>query len=180
MRYRHLLPLTLLGLLFLLPNVSQAQTYQGPSGGHGGDSFDSWKASGESTDISSVSLLIDNSVIRCILVWYRDSSTGRNTSLVKSGSACRLAEEPGPLSFNCCPGISLDRDEYIIGISGQYGGRIDSLRFYTNKKTSRVFGGSGGPVLFGYTAPPGQKVIALFGRSGDNLDAIGVMYGAIR
>src|SRR6185503_15370358 len=123
-----------------------------------------WTASRESTDIASVSLLVDNSVIRCILVWYRDSSTGRNTTLVKSGSACDLAEKPGSLSFNCCPGISLARDEYIIGMEGRYGARVDSLRFYTNKRSPPSFGGGGGEVRFGYTAPTGQKIVALFGR----------------
>jgi hypothetical protein len=178
--HRRWLKLTLLGFLILLPNVCGAQTYQGPSGGYGGTPFDNWTASKEATDIASVSLLMDNSVIRCILVWYRDPSTGRNTTLVKSGSACRLAEEPGPLSFNCCPGITLARDEYIIGIAGRYGGRIDSIRFYTNKRSPAGFGGSGGSVQFGYTAPPGQKIVAFFGRAGDNLDAVGVMYGPIR
>lgn len=179
MKYRWSVLISLCAFVFL-PSICGAQTYQGPSGGYGGTPFDNWKASRESTDIASVSFVVDNSVIRCILVWYRDSSTGRNTRLVTSGSACDLAEKPGPLSFNCCPGISLDRDEYIIGIAGRYGGRIDSLRFYTSKKNSPVFGGGGGTVDFGYTAPSGQKIVAFFGRAGNNLDAIGVMYGPIR
>ena len=63
-----------------------------------------------------------------------------------------------------------------IGISGRFGDHIDSIRFYTNKKTSQVFGGSGGTVDFGYTAPQGQMIVSFFGRAGDNLDAIGVLY----
>jgi hypothetical protein len=161
--------LILLGLLVLLPSVCNAQTYQGPSGGYGGKSFDHWNESGQLTDIESVSLLIDNSVIRCISVRYRAS-----LKITKSGY-CNPPSD-SHLTIDGWQGITLDPDEYIIGIAGRYGARIDSIRFYTNKRSPPSFGSSGGAVEFGYSAPSGQKIVAFFGRASDNLDAIGVMY----
>ena len=174
MKNRRWLNLMLFGLLLFLPSICRAQWYQGPSGGYGGTPFDQWKEG--STNISSLTLWVDNSVIRCILVHYRDSVTGRNNRQVISGPSCE--RNPGSIPFNA--GFELDRDEYIIGIAGRYGARIDSIRFYTSKKNSAVFGGGGGAVEFGYTAPAGQKIVAFFGRASDNLDAIGVMYAPIR
>ena len=103
------LNLFLLGLLVFLPSTYHAQTYQGPSGGRGGKPFDHWKESNGATDIASVAVLEDNSVIRCIYVNYR---SGRQT---RSGYC---DPPPGPLSFNCCRSFSLAPDEYIIGIAG--------------------------------------------------------------
>jgi hypothetical protein len=72
--------------------------------------------------------------------------------------------------------FTLDRDEFLIGVAGRYGDLIDSIRFYSSKKNSEVFGGGGGNADFGYSAPAGQRIVSLFGRAGDSLDAIGVMY----
>lgn len=167
MNLRRWLNLVLLGVALFVASNCYGQTYQGPSGGRGGRPFDHWRESNEARDIMGVSLLIDNQVIRCISVIYRDR---RQT---KSGYC---DPPPGRLSIDGWKGFSLDADEYIIGISGRYGDRIESLRFYTSKKNSPVYGGSGGTVEFGYTAPSGQKIAAFIGRAGDNLDAIGVLY----
>jgi hypothetical protein len=121
-------------------------------------------------DIQVVSVLQDSS-IRCLSVVYRDRPASAKS--VQSGY-CH--PPPGNLSFNGGVGITLDPDEYIVGISGRYGDHIDSLRIYTNKKNSPVLGGTGGSVDFGYTAPQGQMIVGFFGRAGDNLDAIGVLY----
>ena len=165
--------LMLLMTLLLAPSVCHGQTYQGPSGGRGGNAFDHWKATGGGTDISSVSVLQDKE-IRCISVTYRTAPTSANAPLQVKNGFC----EPGPgnLDFYGWKGIGLDADEYIVGIAGRHGDRIDSLRFYTNKKNSPVYGGGGGTVDFGYTAPQGQMIVAFFGRAGASLDAIGVMY----
>ena len=170
---KHSLWLTTMLLYFLLalPSTYHGQTYQGPSGGRGGKPFDHWTESNGEKEIAAVALLEDNSVIRCIYVTYRN---GRQT---KSGYC---DPPPGPLSFNCCRSFKLAPDEYIIGIAGRYGDRVDSLRFYTNKQNSPVYGGRGGTVDFGYTAPSGQKIAAFIGRAGDNLDAIGVLYTPIQ
>jgi len=161
------LPLVVLSFCLWIHFLGHAQWYQGPSGGNGGQTFDQWKASGEARDIRTVSVLQDGS-IRCLSVLYRDRSGSFQNGYCNPG--------PGPLSFNGGAGISLDPDEYVIGISGRYDDHVNSLRIYTNKKNSPIFGGSGGKFDFGYTAPQGQMIVAFYGRAGTNLDAIGVLY----
>ncbi len=71
--------------------------------------------------------------------------------------------------------LRLDSDEYITGISGRYGEQIDSIRIQTNKRTSPLFGGSGGNRDYRIEAPQGNQAIGFIGRSGDYLDAIGLL-----
>src|SRR5882762_7961714 len=129
MKSSYLKNLILLSLLAFLQSICFAQTYQGPSGGREGNPFDHWNEN--KAEISGVSLLEDNSVIRCIYVRYRDPATGALAGHTQSGFC---DPPPGPLSFNCCRGFNLDSDEYIIGIAGRYGARVDSIRFFTNKR----------------------------------------------
>jgi hypothetical protein len=164
--------LVLLGFLMLLPLICNAQWYQGPSGGQGGEPFDHWKTTNGETEIAGIGVLQDSS-IRCIFVRYRQPST----SSPRNGYC---DPPPGPLSFNGGGGFNLDPDEYLIGISGRFGDHINSIMFYTNKRTSPAFGGSGGTDTFSYTAPTGQRIVGFFGRAGDNLDAIGVLYAPIK
>jgi len=70
----------------------------------------------------------------------------------------------------------LGSDEYLIGISGRHGRNIDSLRLHTNKRTSPVYGGSGGANDFRIEIPSGNQVVGFIGRSGRYLDAIGLLY----
>lgn len=70
----------------------------------------------------------------------------------------------------------LGPDEYLIGISGRYGRNIDSLRLHTNKRTSPVYGGSGGANDFRIEIPSGNQVVGFIGRSGRLVDAIGLLY----
>jgi hypothetical protein len=72
--------------------------------------------------------------------------------------------------------FSLDGDEYITGISGRYGDLIDSIRIHTNKRTSPVFGGTGGSSDFRIDVPQGGQAIGFVGRSGARVDAIGLSY----
>jgi hypothetical protein len=73
----------------------------------------------------------------------------------------------------------LDRDEFIVGISGRRGKYVDSLSIQTNRRTSQAFGGGGGDRNYHFSAPPGQMVIGFVGRAGEYLDAIGLNYTAI-
>jgi len=73
----------------------------------------------------------------------------------------------------------LDSDEYIIGISGRYGKNIDCLRIQTNKRTSPLYGGSGGRQDYNLTLSSGNQAVAFFGRSGAMLDAIGLVYAPV-
>jgi Jacalin-like lectin domain len=153
--------------------IAQAQWYQGPSGGSGGTQFDFWKESGGGTDVSGVGV-IETGTVRCLVIVYRGTPTnpGRTTDL-RHGSCGTGA---GEIGFDGSRGMGLDPDEYLLGVSGRYGDHIDSIRFFTNKRNSPVWGGSGGNRTFGYTAPAGQMIVAFTGRAGDNLDALGVVY----
>jgi hypothetical protein len=75
--------------------------------------------------------------------------------------------------------LRLDSDESIVAISGRYGQNIDSLRIHTNKRTSSLYGGSGGRQDFRIEVPSGNQVIGFIGRSGRYLDAIGLIYARV-
>jgi len=72
--------------------------------------------------------------------------------------------------------FQLADDEYITGISGRYGDSLDSIRIQTNKRTSQLYGGSGGNRDFQISIPAGNQAVGLIGRSGEYLDAIGLVY----
>ena len=76
---------------------------------------------------------------------------------------------------------TLDRDEYITGISGRFGARVDSLRIHTSRgQTSPLFGGGddgrGGRDDYSIEVPPGHEIVGFYGRSGSEVDRIGVLY----
>ena len=73
----------------------------------------------------------------------------------------------------------LDADEYITGISGRYGEMVDSLRIHTNKKTSPLYGGSGGSGDYQIEVPNGTEALGFTGRSGERVDAIGLTYAPL-
>jgi hypothetical protein len=73
----------------------------------------------------------------------------------------------------------LDSDEYIVGISGRFGKNIDCLRIQTNKRTSPLYGGSGGRQDYRIDVPRDSQAIGFAGRSGNLLDAIGLIYAPI-
>jgi hypothetical protein len=171
MNHHRCLNLVLLGLVVLLPGTCHAQWYQGPSGGSGGSAFDLWTKSNTSSNFKQVIIFYD-ATVRCI-------------KIVRPGiESPDEVYDPG--NGGCHSGgykearLTLDPDEFLIGIAGRYGTYIDSIRFYTSKKNSPVYGGSGGTAEFGYTASPGQKIGGFIGRAGDNLDAIGVIYVSVQ
>ena len=161
------------GSLVLMCCVALAQWYQGPSGGSGGSDFDFWAESGGATDITGVGV-VDTGTIRCLRISYRETPTNPGRTTTFSHGECGTAA--GEIGFSGSRGMSLDRDEYLLGVSGRYGDTIDSIRFFTNKRNSPTWGGNGGNRTFGYNAPSGQMIVALFGRAGTSLDAVGVMY----
>jgi hypothetical protein len=72
--------------------------------------------------------------------------------------------------------LRLDSDEYVIGISGRYGDKVDSIRIHTNKRVSQNYGGGGGNRDFRIEVPARNQAVGFTGRSGDLLDAIGLTY----
>jgi hypothetical protein len=152
-----------------------AQWYQGPSGGPGGQAFDDWNANGHATNIRRVTVWTSKAdhSIHCILTFYPNPAapTDPNQTAAKAGSSPGCGN--GALDLG--QGMLLDPDEYILGISGQYSDHITSLRFYTNKRNSPVYGEGGGRT-FGYTAPLGQMIVAFTGSGDTRLRSLGVMY----
>jgi hypothetical protein len=73
----------------------------------------------------------------------------------------------------------LDSDEYVIALSGRYGINVDSIAIQTNKRTSPVYGGGGGDRDFKIEVPSGFMGTAFCGRSGEMIDAIGLVYERI-
>jgi predicted RNA-binding protein Jag len=69
-----------------------------------------------------------------------------------------------------------DSDEYLIALVGRHGNTINSLSIVTNKRQSQVYGGRGGDRDFRIEVPQGNQAIGFFGRSGDAVDAIGLLY----
>jgi hypothetical protein len=70
----------------------------------------------------------------------------------------------------------LEQGEYIVGLSGRCGTYVDSLRIHTNRRTSQLFGGSGGDRDFRIDVPDDNQATGFIGRSGTYLDAIGLTY----
>ena len=72
--------------------------------------------------------------------------------------------------------FTLDDDEYITGISGGSGNRVDSVQLQTNKQSSPQYGGGGGLVKYIYEIPEAYEIVGFHGRAGAVLDALGVIY----
>jgi hypothetical protein len=71
--------------------------------------------------------------------------------------------------------LLLEADEFIVGISGQFSGQVDSIRIHTNKRVSPLFGGDDSGGDYTYEAPSGSEIVGFCGRAGDSLNAIGVV-----
>lgn len=65
--------------------------------------------------------------------------------------------------------------EYITAVDIKYGTRIDQIAIRTNKMNYGPFGGSGGWNSFSFEAPAGFQIVGFFGRSGSEVDALGVI-----
>ncbi len=74
----------------------------------------------------------------------------------------------------------LDSDEYITGISGNYGEYIDSIQIQTNKRSSQLLGGTGGRQTYSLNVPNRNQAVGFTGRTGEYLDAIGLTYLPIK
>jgi hypothetical protein len=71
--------------------------------------------------------------------------------------------------------LTLNDDEYLVGISGRHDWYIDSIRFHTNRRTSEIYGGPRGEWEFCNEAPTGHEIAGLFGRVDWYIDAIGII-----
>jgi len=89
--------------------------------------------------------------------------------------------------------------EHLIKVEGSFGNYVDFLRFTTDKGQKKEFGQyhvphtpgtavaappPGSPLpgqtnYFGYEAPPGYEIFAIWGNATNTLDALGVVYRPI-
>jgi len=134
---------------------------EGYSGGSGGIEFKDYEIPENSTVIE---VRIRSGVyIDAIGIVHETADGKRHASTMHGG-------EGGNLEV-----FTLDKNDYINGISGRYGTFVDSIRFHTNRKISPTYGGSGGKAEYHYEAPEGTEVVGFYGRSGQLLDAIGIV-----
>lgn len=135
-------------------------------GGQGGSSFSDSKLLPEAR-VQEV-LIRSGELVDSVQMVYVIPSTGRTvTGQQHGGSGGRLNT------------WRLDSDEYIIGLSGRYGNYLDSVRIHTNKRTSPLFGGSGGNREYRIEVPAGNQAVGFTGRAGKYLDAIGLLFTPI-
>ena len=157
---------TLLACLSIMITSTNAQWYQGPSGSSGGQAYDGWILNQKKTNISGVLVISNKStrLIQCIIAEYRGSG-------VDGPANCNSANPADSYAL-----FAMDPDEYVLGIGGTYTDHITSLRLYTNKKNSPVYGEGGSGQVFGYTAPQGQMIVSFQQNLDTRLHSIGVMY----
>jgi hypothetical protein len=133
--------------------------YEGPSGGGGGSPFNDGAQAGRITEVrvrcgdevDSIQAVWDNNPLE----EHRHGGNGGN----------------GPFA------LALAADEYITGISGKKGSRVDKMSIFTNKRQFGPCGGNGGDSDYTYSVPEGWRLVGFHGRSNVGLDSIGVIYG---
>lgn len=90
----------------------------------------------------------------------------------------QLVLNTGPLGYHGGTGgilneIALDPGEYIARLHGRAGERVDQVEVITNKR-SITCGGTGGG-RFAFDPPPDYEIVGFYGRSGTQIDALGVI-----
>ena len=160
-----LLVMTTAMVLGSIPALSQQSGSTTIAGGSGGNSFsDTLPAAG--TRVTEVRIR-SGQYIDAIQVVYASASGSSVAAGQHGGSGGRVNI------------FRLDADEYITGISGRCGDIIDSLRIHTNKKSSPLYGGSGGSRDFQIVVPNGSQAVGFVGRAGQYLNAIGLSHARI-
>ena len=159
---RFFLTILLLFAMMLGSSFAQPEIYiLGPSGGYGGTGFTDEDIK-ENQDVRDVNIWTGPVVNGIKLI--NDVDWGQRYAAPTHGS------DDGTQSV-----FTLQPGEYITGISGKYGRFVDSIQIHTNLRVSPRYGGSGGSAEYIYEAPSGWEIAGFCGRSGDVIDAIGVV-----
>ena len=144
--------------------TTPGQTFisMGPSGGTGGDDF---------TDAP----IPAGARIVKVRVRHGDRIDAVGLSYELNGTVVDMPMHGGgigpPTEF------PIASDDYIVGISGNYGSKIDSLIIQTkNNEYSVRFGGGGGSASYSYILSPDIEMVGFLGRAGDEVDAIGAVF----
>jgi hypothetical protein len=75
--------------------------------------------------------------------------------------------------------LNLANGEHMIRINGHYGNVVTQINILTDGGQTLSGGGGGDAGIFEYQAPPGIEIAGFFGRSGNFVDAIGVVLRTI-
>ena len=137
---------------------------EGPVGGPGGISFDNYTVP-QGYRISEVHVMTNQYVHGIQFQVADDNGGGRSLPVIGNQGGT------GVNNYN----FVLAKDEYITGISGQFGWYIDCLRIHTNKRVSPLYGGHGGDNSFELSVPEGNQVVGLFGSCDWYLDSLGII-----
>jgi len=131
---------------------------QGPSGGGGGIPF-----------YDNVNGLAPNSRINRIIIAAQERVQCIHIFTV---------DEQDLGQHGICGGnfdvFTLPDNDFITSVTGVSGDRVESIEFETWLGGCARFGGPGGFKNYEFHAPPGLEIFGFFGRSGDEIDAIGV------
>ena len=140
----------------------------GPSGGSGGNPFSALPpADNGPWKISAIQVWSGNRIDAIEMIWRNPQGNIRTSP--KFGGSGGTEQE-----------FDIDAADYLVRIEGSVGEREDnvrvfSLQFFTKQgRSSKVFG-SQTAAPFRYDEIPGNQVISLFGRSGAEIDALGVV-----
>jgi hypothetical protein len=142
-----------------LLNFDQKFTRSGAAGGNGGSAFDHWNYDRLAGAISKVCVRSGSRVDR-LTVHY----AGRE----------KLQGGGGGSDRGC---FSLGESEFITKVWLRAGSRLDAIQFTTSHhRVSPTYGGGGGGVHVHY-APAGTHLMGFFGRSGHEVDKLGLVWG---
>lgn len=155
----------------LILNIADLMAWQGPSGGTGGDSFNSYwdgpyiyPSYPYNRKISAI-IVRAGSLIDAIQLQYADRNGNTYLSPKWGGNGGKENR------------VYLAKNQYLTGITGTHNGRyITWLCFYFRNRDPISFGGGTGYYDFSYWAPEGTAIMDILGRAGSHLDAIGVRY----
>jgi len=75
-----------------------------------------------------------------------------------------------PHTFRMNPG------QFVTKIYGRYGSGVDHIHVVTNLGEIGDGGGDGGGADYVYEVPDRYQIVGFYGRSGDKIDAIGIVY----
>ena len=138
----------------------------GPSGGIGGSDF----ADTPSPEVRITALTVwHGKWVDAIQVFWSDG-----TSSPKHGGGSGDGTT-----------IPLADGEYLVGIFGRYGEKVDSIGFVTNNRVCGPYGGSGGDVDYHYNdakhedvkpTSPSVTIVGFCGREEDYIYAIGCVF----
>lgn len=138
-----------------------AQYKFGPSGGNDGGDFSDAPPPGKK--IKKIDIWAGDFVDGIQITWSNESPSEKHGG----GSG-----EPDT--------IRLAADEYLVGITGRYGRKLDSITFITSRGKEHPYGGEGGNVEYAYNATvpylQDAHIVGFFGQSGSVINAIGCIF----